>query len=247
MMKRLSIAAFLVLIVAPLPVLAAGKVEIYQNGSPTAKMLPNVERLADVVGQPWLAESWWPGAVISERQATLKAREAQQALLGRLSALAVDEDDDDAAVINTLRQQVQALNVTGRQMVNLDPDRVRLVPRANPPLAGDYTLWVGREPTTVRLFGLISHPGQQPFTPGRDVASYLDTQELLSGADRSYAWVIYPDGRSEKAPVAYWNRRHIEPTPGSVIFVGFASSLWTNKYDELNAEILHTLAQRIPE
>ncbi len=49
-------------------------------------------------------------------------------------------------------------------------------------------LWVGPQPTQVTLFGLISQPGSQPFVPGRDVASYLEDQRLLSGADRSYAW-----------------------------------------------------------
>ena len=67
------------------------------------------------------------------------------------------------------------------------------------------------------------------------------------GADRSYAWVIYPDGRTQKAPVAYWNKRHIEPMPGSLLFVGFADSLWTNKYEALNADILRSLSQRRPE
>ncbi|EDM7023957.1 hypothetical protein CVR07_13825, partial [Salmonella enterica subsp. enterica serovar Enteritidis] len=168
-------------------------------------------------------------------------------LLGRLAALGAEEDGDAAAAINTLRRQIQAVKVTGRQLVNLDPDVVRVSERGNPPLQGHYTLWVGPQPTQVTLFGLISQPGSQPFVPGRDVASYLEGQRLLSGADRSYAWVVYPDGRSQKAPVAYWNKRHIEPMPGSIIFVGFADSLWRGTPKAINADILHTLTQRIPE
>ncbi|EED3315509.1 hypothetical protein LT06_003147, partial [Salmonella enterica subsp. enterica] len=161
--------------------------------------------------------------------------------------LGAEEDGDAAAAINTLRRQIQAVKVTGRQFVNLDPDVVRVSERGNPPLQGHYTLWVGPQPTQVTLFGLISQPGSQPFVPGRDVASYLEDQRLLSGADRSYAWVVYPDGRSQKAPVAYWNKRHIEPMPGSIIFVGFADSLWRGTPEAINADILHTLTQRIPE
>lgn len=59
------------------------------------------------------------------------------------------------------------------------------------------------------------------------MASYLSGQNLLSGADRSYAWVVYPDGRTQKAPVAYWNKRHVEPMPGSIIYVGLADSVWS--------------------
>ncbi|HAM2712011.1 TPA: hypothetical protein IBI42_002637, partial [Escherichia coli] len=154
---------------------------------------------------------------------------------------------DDAAAINALRQQIQALKVTGRQKINLDPDIVRVAERGNPPLQGNYTLWVGPPPSTVTLFGLISRPGKQPFTPGRDVASYLSDQSLLSGADRSYAWVVYPDGRTQKAPVAYWNKRHVEPMPGSIIYVGLADSVWSETPDALNADILQTLTQRIPQ
>lgn len=137
--------------------------------------------------------------------------------------------------------------MTGRQKINLDPDIVRVAERGNPPLQGNYTLWVGPPPSTVTLFGLISHPGNQPFTPGRDVASYLSGQNLLSGADRSYAWVVYPDGRTQKAPVAYWNKRHVEPMPGSIIYVGLADSVWSETPDALNADILQTLTQRIPQ
>ncbi|HAL2069093.1 TPA: hypothetical protein H5X65_002323, partial [Escherichia coli] len=100
---------------------------------------------------------------------------------------------------------------------------------------------------TVTLFGLISRPGKQSFTPGRDVTSYLSDQSLLSGADRSYAWVVYPDGRTQKAPVAYWNKRHVEPMPGSIIYVGLADSVWSETSDALNADILQTLTQRIPQ
>ncbi|MEA7538837.1 capsule biosynthesis GfcC family protein, partial [Salmonella enterica subsp. enterica serovar Virginia] len=58
------------------------------------------------------------------------------------------------------------------------------------------------QPTQVTLFGLISQPGSQPFVPGRDVASYLEGQRLLSGADRSYvADSIFRQMRNEPHPV----------------------------------------------
>ncbi|GHK97265.1 hypothetical protein ECZU20_20150 [Escherichia coli] len=113
-------------------------------------------------------------------------------------------------------------------------------------MQGNYTLWVGPPPSTVTLFGLISRPASS-LSLRRDVASYLSGQNLLSGADRSYAWVVYPDGRTQKAPVAYWNKRHVEPMPGSIIYVGLADSVWSKTPDALNADILQTLTQRIPQ
>ena len=48
-----------------------------------AKPLTGAEYLIDLVGQPRLANSWWPGAVISEELATAAALRQQQALLTR--------------------------------------------------------------------------------------------------------------------------------------------------------------------
>lgn len=245
-MKTLFRIALIASLTSPLA-WSAGTVKVYTPDNAQPKTLTNAEHLLDLVGQPRLANSWWPGAVISERQASVEAEQKQRALLARLTGLAEQEDGDDAAAINSVRQQIQALKVTGRQRINLDPDKVRVAENGNPTLEGEYSLWLPAQPTTVTVMGLISSPGKQPFTPGRDVASYLDEQSLLSGADNSYAWVLYPDGRTQKAPVAYWNKRHIEPMPGSVIFVGFADHFWTKAYDGLNADILHTLMQRIPD
>ncbi|WP_253381083.1 capsule biosynthesis GfcC D2 domain-containing protein [unidentified bacterial endosymbiont] len=226
---------------------SAGTVKVYTPESQKPKTLTDAGHLLDLVGQPRLANSWWTGAVISERQATVEAEQKHRALLARLAGLAGQEDGDDTAAINSVRQQLQALKVTGRQKVNLDPDEVRVAENGNPALEGDYTLWLPAQPSTITVMGLISSPGEKPFTPGRDVASYLDEQRLLSGADNSYAWVVYPDGHTQKASVAYWNKRHIEPMPGSIIFVGFADHFWTKAYDGLNADILHSLTQRIPD
>ena len=240
-------AALLFSLFASSTAFAVGNVEVFTADSKEPIKLTGAERLVDLVAQPRLAESWWPGAVIAERQATAVAEKRHQALLAQLGSLAAEEGGDDGAAIQALRRQLEAIKVTGRQLVPLDPDVVRVRPRTNPPLQGEYTLWVGPQPSTVTVVGLISGPGKKAFTPGRDVADYLDEMDLLSGAERSYAWVVYPDGRTQKVPVAYWNKRHVEPMPGSVIFVGFGDSLWTNKWETLNADILHSLTHRIPD
>ncbi|MGK9175645.1 capsule biosynthesis GfcC family protein [Yokenella regensburgei] len=245
-MKIRIYAALIMTLCAPLA-LAAGTIEVHTAGDTKPRTLTDAAHLIDVVGQPRLAQSWWPGAVISERQATAVATERQQALLGRLRSLAAEESGDDAAAVNALSHQVAALKITGRQQVNLDPDVVRVRAGANPPLEGHYSLWVGPRPDTITIFGLVSSPGKKAFTPGRDVVSYLDEMHLLSGADKNDAWLIYPNGRTKKVPVAYWNRRHVEPMPGSTIFVGFSPALWGDRYETLNADILHSLTHRIPE
>ncbi|WMY74129.1 capsule biosynthesis GfcC family protein [Buttiauxella selenatireducens] len=222
---------------------AAGTVTVY----PGNQQLTHVERLADLVSQPSLAHTWWPGAVISERQATAIAEQQHQKLLASLSELSAQENGDAAAAINGLRQQMQAIHVTGRQFVDLDPDWVRVHPRANVPLQGEYSLWAGPQPSTVTVMGLVSTPGVRPFVAGRSADEYLEGVDKLSGADRSYAWVIYPDGKTQKAPVAYWNNRHVELTPGSILFVGFKDRLFNSDFNAMNQQILNSLTHRRPD
>ncbi len=226
---------------------AAGNVTVYPGNHQPPQNLTQLERLADLVTQPSLSRAWWPGAVISERQATAVAEQQHQKLLATLGRFAAQEDGDDAAAINSLRQQLQAIKVTGRQFVDLDPDWVRLRPRSNVALLGDYSLWAGPQPSTITLVGLVSSPGVKPFVAGRSVDEYLAEVNTLSGADRSYAWVVYPDGKTEKAPVAYWNKRHVELLPGSILFVGFSERLFDSDFNALNQQILTSLTHRIPD
>lgn len=225
---------------------ADGNVSVH-TGAAQPLSVKGAARLSDLVTQPALENVWWPGAVIAQPAATATAEGQHRALLIRLDTLAAREGGADGAAIRNLRQQLAGVRVAGRLAVNLDPDWVRLHPQDDPPLQGDYALWAGAEPTTVTLLGLISAPGKKTFVPGRSVNEYLEGVRTLSGGERSYAWVIYPDGKTQKAPVAYWNARHVEPVPGSVIFVGFARPLFSCACDGLNEQILHSLTHRIPD
>lgn len=195
MIKQTIVA--LLLSVGASSVFAAGTVKVFSNGSSEAKTLTGAEHLIDLVGQPRLANSWWPGAVISEELATAAALRQQQALLTRLAEQAADSSADDAAAINALRQQIQALKVTGRQksilililcaLPNAVTHRCRATTRCGS----------GHHRPRSRCSGLSAVTASS-HSLSRDVASYLSGQNLLSGADRSYAWVVYPDGRTQK-------------------------------------------------
>lgn len=88
MIKQTIVA--LILSVGASSVFAAGTVKVFSNGSSEAKTLTGAEHLIDLVGQPRLANSWWPGAVISEELATAAALRQQQALLTRLAEQGAD-------------------------------------------------------------------------------------------------------------------------------------------------------------
>lgn len=223
----------------------AGDITLHQGSQPTQQIQST--RLGDLVSLPSLSNTWWPGAVISYQPATAEQELQRQKTLNQLAILAADRGGDEGDALNALRQQLSAVKVTGRQLVNLDPDWVRVHPRSNVALEGQYQLWANPQPDQVWVMGLVSRPGKQLFVAGRTVSEYLDNQERLEGGDRSYAWIVYPDGRTQKAPIAYWNRRHVELMPGSVLYLGLAGQRFSGTNDEINRHILNALTHRIPD
>ncbi|MCQ8791431.1 capsule biosynthesis GfcC family protein, partial [Escherichia coli] len=49
------------------------------------------------------------------------------------------------------------------------------------------------------------------------------------------------------APVALWNKRHVEPPPGSQLWLGFSAHVLPEKYADLNDQIVSVLTQRVPD
>ena len=235
-----------------LQALADGQVTIYTPGQSTATVMEHVKDLEQLVTNPAVqGNTWWPGTVISEKQATRTAVQQQREVVARLQswhdALREDNDAESAAIVERVRQQLATLKVTGRQQVNLDPDWVRIRPQANLRLEGEYQLYTQAKPTSVRVMGAVDHAGSTPWVPGRTVAEYLATHTHQSGAERDTAWLISPAGEVSEVPVAYWNRRHIEPEAGSIIFVGFSSWALPAHLADLNQQITSVLTHRIPD
>ena len=232
--------------------MADSHVAIYYPGQAQPVMVNNASRLQQLVSNPVLAgHTWWPGTVIAERLATEVQLQKQRDVLAKLSAwgsdLRSDNNDELANSVEQLRRQIAGIKVTGRQFVSLDPDVINLDHDANRLLRGEYQVYTLARPTSVQIFGVLTPTGPQPFVAGRDVSDYLVTHQRLSGAERSYAWAILPDGHYQIFPVAYWNRRHNEVAPGSTIFVGFSSWSLPHAYQGLNEQIVSLLTHRIPD
>lgn len=227
-------------------VLADSQVTVYDTHGQRILQIDHAQNLAQLVTHPAL-QTWWPGTVIAERGATAVAEQQQKALLADLRLWQADSGDALGATIGSVIHQLSTLHVTGRQFTVLDPDWVRLRPEANRTLQGSYDLYTRSQPTQVWVLGALNNPGTESWQAGRTVSDYLDTHDRLSGAERSYATVIAPSGQTQQVPIAYWNQRHVEVQPGSIIWLGFTSwSLPWGKAD-LNARMLSVLTHRIPD
>jgi hypothetical protein len=223
--------------------LADSQVTVHgQNGL----QIDHAQNLAQLVTHPAL-HTWWPGTVIAERGATAVVQQQQKQLLEEMRIWQADSGESLAATIGAVIHQLSAVQVTGRQFTPLDPDWVRLRPEANRTLQGSYDLYTLSQPTQVLVLGALEHPGKESWQPGRTVRDYLATHDHLSGAERSFATVIAPSGQTQQIPIAYWNQRHVEVQPGSIIWLGFTSwSLPWGKAD-LNTRMLSVLTHRIPD
>lgn len=231
---------------------ADSRVAIYSPGQSQPVVIEGINTLQQLTLDPKLAgHTWWPGTVIAEKMATAVQREQQKQLLVRLDALVADlRQDNDinlAGTVQQVRRQIAALQVTGRQFVSLDTDVIRLQDGANRKLQGDYSLYMLAKPTSVHIYGTVTPVGVQPFQVGQSVQDYLETHQRLAGAEKSYATLIMPDGQAKTVPVAYWNRRHNEAAPGSIIYVGFSSWALPSDYQDINEKIVSLLTHRIPD
>ncbi|WGG65753.1 capsule biosynthesis GfcC family protein [Enterobacter ludwigii] len=231
---------------ASAPVWGEGRVTVYAPGSSHSQVLNPVKDLRQLVADPAFGQ-YQPGMVIAVPAATRKTEQDKRQTLNRLQAWAATEDGERAAAIRLVINQLTPVNVTGRQFASLDPDYIRNNDKANRTLAGEYSLYQASAPDQVWLLGPVSGAGKRVWQPGRQVNDYLSGHDFLSGAEHSQVTVIDPDGAVRVAPVDYWNRRHVEPQPGSIILVGFSSWALPGDGDDLNQQIINILTHRIPD
>lgn len=204
--------------------------------------------LAQLVTAPSLMNNtWWPGAIIATPAATVRAQQEQKQVLEQLTRWEQMADASQRSTLRAVREQLQNMQVTGRQFISLDPDVVRTAVGANPRLEGVYTLYTFPRLQTVTVLGAISNSGEQRWRPGTSVSHYLKDCARLPGADKNSVLIIHPDGSAESAPVAYWNNRHREVEPGSVLWVGFSPAMLSGAFSQLNQQIQSLLTKRVAQ
>lgn len=225
---------------------ADGRVEIYAPGASQGHMLSQVKDLRQLTADPAFGQ-YQPGMVIATPAATRQAEQDKQKVLGQLRAWAASEEGARAAAIQLVIAQLNGTKVAGRQFTSLDPVYIENNNQANRTLVGDYSLYQASASDSVTLMGPISGAGKVVWQPGRSIRDYLGGHDFLSGADLNEVTVIDPEGAVRVAPVAYWNHRHVEALPGSIIVVGFSAWALPGELDDINQHITSVLTHRIPD
>ncbi|MDG0796869.1 capsule biosynthesis GfcC family protein [Pectobacterium punjabense] len=208
---------------------------------------------------PWPQNINWRTAFISDFATTQNVRAQGDALLQKLAELETswrNSGDGDLAISAwLLRKAISPINVAGRIRTDLDPDDVRVHIENNRPLVGEYALYVAPHDDRLSLIGLVNTSadvgeleisGKVALRAGWSVEDYLAGRRLIAGADNSYGYLIGGNGHWRKVPLALWNRQHIEPAAGEMLFIGFDPSVLPQDMSSLNDQLADYLANRTP-
>ena len=148
----------------------------------------------------------------------------------------------DDTSMDILIEQVKRWTVGYRESLSLDIDKVRIQAEHNPLLAGAYELITPQREEHIQVEGLLFRPQTLAFASATTLSEALDQTDILSTANNSFAWVIYPDGHHVKAGYAYWNNENTHLTPGTVVFVGFNSD--DSELQRLEENIVKLISMR---
>lgn len=157
--------------------------------------------------------------------------------------------DSQAVYWETLLNYLDAWEFAPRLFSSVDPDVVRISPMKNPRLRGKYYLHLQPVSEQVWLLGHVVNSRSVEWIIRRSAQDYLQGNNLAS-MSVSDVWVIQPDGKVEKHPIAYWNAKYQPVAPGAIIYVpipeqpvqGEIGSLHGN----LNDTIIELLRNRMP-
>lgn len=247
-MTRNSICFILLLCLSFVSVSAA-ELTFNYAGKMQSVSMPDRSRLSEAyAGLKLPANADWSSALMTKNDATNSLASAQASLLQHLQSL-TEQWRDDPALVKSVQQIMMLVTTTPvalRIQTKLDPDWVLLRQEFNPQLEGHYTLYLAPYMFNLQLAGLAGNQ-TLPIHEGYLLADYLADVSYQEGADKDFVYLITPEGQWHKMPVALWNRVDSEPSSGSMIFVGFDSSLLPDNMPDLNEQIASYLANRIPQ
>lgn len=170
-----------------------------------------------------------------------EAQQLKQQVISQLQRMAA-QDANLRVSTEILIEQINSWDIGYRELINLDYDQVRIAPEDNPLLSGSYELILPNRENTVHIEGLLFDSRTVSFSASDSLSAYIIPSSILSSANPSYAWVIYPDGQHKRVGYTYWNDEGTRLTPDSIIFVGFSSN--SEKIRNLEANIIKLISMR---
>lgn len=188
------------------------------------------DKLSDLLGRAGgLAEGAYPEGAIFSRESERKAEElrfrAAAADLERSLAAAIQKSEDgpnaeQIASTQKLATELRNVEAVGRITVEADPAILASQPELDILLEKGDRIFIPKRPLTVRVRGEVLNPAALQFRTDQSPRDYiLNAGGFSYYADKSRAFVVYPDGSAEPLHADVWSHRPIKIPPGSTIVV----------------------------
>jgi hypothetical protein len=190
--------------------------------------------------QPNPLSIYWLGAALYDVSTEAALLSQQQQVLNALKTQYSDMGNpNNIQALKTLSTWIANNKFLRREFILLDYDAIRLKEELNPLLQGKYLLTLPSKPQDVLVLGAVTQNGPQPFVVRQNASQYIENAMPLKASENSFAWLIQPDGKIEKYPIAYWNQQHIDIAPGAIIYVDFDGV--RDNEQKLNQQILELI------
>ncbi|WLH33870.1 capsule biosynthesis GfcC family protein [Pseudomonas sp. FP2196] len=250
-MKRLRILSACLLLIS-----SVSQAEVTVSGdvaNPGSVKLPAGGRLLDVINEAVPnAEGYWLAGVLLrqsllEEQARLKAGVLFDLDVLQRMALLFDKPSR-AALALRLTEQVRQMQVTGRQVADLDPVAVEVGFARNIRLDDGDRLIYPKRVDEVEVLGAVAQTCHLPYQPLLEAREYLEGCTPLDDAEADYLWLIQPNGVVRRVGIAHWNREsgHF-PVAGSKILVPVKNDDLDPPVPELNQQLAELIATQLAE
>ena len=181
-----------------------------------------------------LDKVYWPSAGLYQASSELDNLRAE--LIYTIASLRQDTNNVHlATALPHLKKEVMSWQLAQRAPILVDYDFSRLYPKFNPNLpSGKYLLSLPMRGTQVKIFGAVTKPALLMHQPQVGVSSYLADVILEGYAELDWVYVNNYSSELIKAPIAYWNRKHVEVMPGGELYVPFRQSVFESRYQKIN-------------
>lgn len=206
---------------------------------------PTNPRLSDVLNPVARQEQWyWPESKIF-RSDTTHSQEFRKQIIEKLS-IESNENERYKSTYQNIIKQIKSWELADRVPIKIDFELARISPIHNPRLEdGQFRIILSKRPTNLYVFGAVNNAFILPYNNNTCIEDIVSEITVSNYADKSYVYLISPQGKIEKSPIAYWNSQCTLPIPGYSLYVPLQESPFSQLHKIINTQILTLAVNRI--
>ncbi|GAA0856128.1 capsule biosynthesis GfcC family protein [Aliiglaciecola litoralis] len=202
-------------------------------------------RLSDVLAPVAFEEDWyWPASRLFKRSSN-----ASEAMRSQVIALLAENGISESkykATYQSIINQIKNWQLADRITITIDYELARISAKHNPRVeSGQYQLILSKRPSTLHVFGAVETPVEIIYQNNTCIEDVVSQMKLAEHADPSFVYLISPQGKVQKTPVAYWNKTCVLAMPGSMVYVPLQESAFFPSNNDVNQKVAELAVNRI--